>query len=119
MAEAGSYAGGCHCGAVRYEVELSLTEVISCNCSICRKQGLLLAFVPADKFKLASGEDKLTDYVFNRKVVHHPFCAACGVAPFGRGTRPDGVETVAINVRCLDGVDLDTLRIRKFDGASL
>ncbi|MFA5900062.1 MAG: GFA family protein [Hyphomicrobium sp.] len=119
MPEVGTYTGSCHCGAVRYEVELSLDQVISCNCSICRKQGLLLAFAPDDKFKLSGGEEQLTDYLFNRKVIHHLFCSTCGVSSFSRGTRPDGVHTVAINVRCLDGVDLDTLNLRKFDGAKL
>lgn len=118
MSESTKYSGGCHCGAVRYEVEMSLDPVISCNCSICRKRGLLLAFVPAEKFTLSSGSDRLTDYQFNRKVIHHLFCATCGVSSFARGRGPDGAETVAVNVRCLDGVDLDSLNIRKFDGAS-
>ncbi|WP_072377561.1 GFA family protein [Hyphomicrobium sp. NDB2Meth4] len=119
MSESATYTGGCHCGAVRYEVEMSLDGVISCNCSICRKRGALLAFAPAEKFTLRSGEDRLTDYLFNHKVIHHLFCATCGVGSFARGRQPDGAEMVAVNVRCLDGVDLDTLNVRKFDGASL
>ena len=66
-----------------------------------------------------SGADALTQYEFNRKVIHYQFCETCGVQPFARGTRPDGVQTVALNVRCLDGVDLDALNIKTFDGASL
>lgn len=119
MGESAKYSGGCHCGAVRYEVETTLDPVISCNCSICRKRGTLLAFAPLDKFQLTSGENNLSEYQFNRKVIHHMFCSGCGVAPFARGVRPDGAQMVAINVRCLDGVDLDSLTIRKFDGASL
>jgi hypothetical protein len=119
MPEAKTYAGSCHCGRVRYETEADLGQVIACNCSICRKRGALLAFVPADKFRLASGNDALVDYQFNKRVIHHFFCATCGVGSFGRGIGPNGVEMVALNVRCLDGVDLDALTIRKFDGASL
>ena len=63
--------------------------------------------------------DELVDYRFNKKVVHHLFCPTCGVGSFSRGERPDGAQMVAINVRCLDGVDLDALTITKFDGASL
>ena len=55
------YTGGCHCGQVRYEVTLDLDQVKSCNCSICTKAGTLLSFVPADKFRLDSGKDMLTD----------------------------------------------------------
>lgn len=118
MGESARYSGGCHCGAVRYEVEASLDAVISCNCSICRKRGYLLAFTPANNFQLVGGEAPLSDYQFNHNIIHHLFCPTCGVASFARGRLPDGSEMVAINVRCLDGVDIDRLDIKKVDGAS-
>jgi hypothetical protein len=111
--------GGCHCGRVRYEVETDLAPVVSCNCSICRKRGYLLTFVPKAQFTLLSGEHDQTDYQFNKKIVHHLFCSTCGVSSFGTGTGPNDVEMVAINVRCLDGVEPDALEIRDFDGRSL
>jgi hypothetical protein len=52
-------------------------------------------------------------------MIHHVFCATCGVQSFARGTLPNGTEIVSINVRCLDGVDVDALKVKKFDGASL
>ena len=61
---------------------------MSCNCSICQKRGALLTFVPAAQFKLLSGEDELTDYQFNKKIVHHLFCSHCGVGSFARGNGP-------------------------------
>lgn len=119
MGDTKTYSGSCHCGAVRYEVDADLGQVLACNCSICRKRGALLTFVPTDRFRLGSGADALTDYQFNRKVIHHLFCATCGVGSFARGRGPDGAEMIAVNVRCLDGVDPDALDIKKFDGASL
>lgn len=119
MAEARTYEGGCHCGAVRYETAADLDHVIECNCSICRKRGMMLTFVPVDQFTLVSGEDALTDYQFGSKTVHHLFCKVCGIQSFGRGQGPDGTSMVAINVRCLDGVDLDVLEPTPFDGRSL
>ncbi len=118
MAESKTYSGSCHCGRVSYEVDADLSQVMSCNCSSCRRHGTLLTFVPEDKFRLQSGADALTEYTFNKKVIHYQFCSTCGVLPFARGTRPDGARTVALNVRCLDGVDLDALTIKKVDGAS-
>ncbi|HEX2678603.1 MAG TPA: GFA family protein [Polyangiales bacterium] len=97
---------------------MELGKVISCNCSICSKKGHLLAFVPATQFKLLSGEDKLTDYQFNKHVVHHNFCKVCGIQSFGRGVGRDGQDTRAINARCLDGVDIDKLEIMHYDGKS-
>lgn len=119
MSEARSYAGGCHCGAVRYRVTMALERAITCNCSICSKTGTMLAFVPAASFELVSGEDALSDYQFGRRNIHHLFCRRCGVRSFARGTGPDGQPMVAINVRCLDDVDLKAVPTKPFDGRSL
>ncbi len=114
-----SYSGGCHCGRVRYEVTVDLDRVAQCNCSICQKRGALWAFALGDKFTLRQGADDLVDYQFNKKVIHHLFCRHCGVGSFSRGKGPGGAETVAVNVRCLDGVDAAALKPTPFDGKSL
>ena len=119
MSEAKTYAGGCHCGRVRYEVTLDLEEpAITCNCSMCGRSGTMLRFVPAASFKLLSGADVLTDYRFNARVINHQFCSVCGIKSFASGTGRDGAETRAINVRCLDDVDLEAIRVQRFDGKS-
>ena len=119
MPENKTFEGGCHCGAVRYRVVgLDLESTITCNCSRCSKVGSILTFTPADSFALLSGEDHLTDYQFNKKVIHHLFCDTCGIQSFSRGVGPDGAPTIAINVRCLDGVDIDSLTPEPFDGKS-
>lgn len=113
------YEGGCHCGAVRYTVELSLDSLMTCNCSICGKTGSILAFTPAAQFESLSGEQSLVDYQFGKKSIHHTFCPVCGVRPYARGTGPDGGAMVAVNVRCLDGIDVHQLDIRtRYDGRS-
>ncbi|HEY3498716.1 MAG TPA: GFA family protein [Polyangiaceae bacterium] len=119
MAGVEKYTGSCHCGKVRYEVELDLaTPVISCNCSMCGRSGTLLTFVPAERFTLLSGEDALTDYQFNRHAIHHLFCSTCGIKSFAKGVAPNGAETRAVNARCLEGVDLQSLTVKDFDGKS-
>ncbi len=119
MSNVETYGGGCHCGKVRYEVKLDLEKpFISCNCSMCGRSGTLLTFVPADQFTLKSGEDVLTDYQFNKHVIHHLFCSACGIKSFARGVGKGGVATVAINARCLDGVDIARLNVTPYDGKS-
>ncbi|MEO6771612.1 MAG: GFA family protein [Kofleriaceae bacterium] len=110
------YNGSCHCGAVKYAVELELGKVIACNCSMCGKSGTLLAFVPVDKFELTAGEDALTDYTFNKHVIIHNFCKTCGIKSFARGKKPDGTPMIAINARCLDGVDVFALDVQQYDG---
>ena len=119
MAETTTYTGGCHCGAVRYRVRAKLETAMTCNCSICSKTGTLLAFVPASEFELVSGREALTDYQFGKKRIHHLFCNRCGVRSFARGVSPDGAAMVAVNVRCLDGVDLGAIPLQPFDGRRL
>jgi len=114
-----TYSGGCHCGQVRYDVTVDLDNVMSCNCSLCSKRGTLWATVPAESFALRAGSEDLVDYQFNKKVIHHPFCSQCGVGSFSRGTGPNGAEMIAVNVRCLDGVDVAALKPKLFDGKSL
>ena len=110
------YTGGCHCGAVRYEVETALEGVIECNCSHCFIKGLILNFVDQDKFKLLSGEDQLTEYQFNKKVIRHLFCKICGVESFGRGV---SMPKVAVNLRCVKDLDLKTVKISPYNGKDL
>lgn len=108
-----TYTGSCHCGAVTFNVTTDIQKVISCDCSHCSRKGMLLTFVPATQFTLTSGEDSLTEYRFNKKVIAHLFCKTCGVQGFGKATAADGTETVAINVRCLHDIDLDAIPVEK------
>ncbi len=118
MSDAKTYAGGCHCGMVRYEATTDLGTVITCNCSMCSKKGTMLTFIEPSAMKLLCGKDEQTAYHFNKHVIDHLFCKTCGVTSYATGKRPDGKEMVAINVRCLDGVDLAALKVTHFDGKS-
>ena len=114
-----TYQGGCHCGAVKYRVTMKLEGAVTCNCSICHRTGTALAFAPAASFQLLAGEDHLTDYQFGKKKIHHLFCRACGVRSFARGVGRDGAPVVAINVRCLDEVELAAVPQHHYDGRSV
>ena len=113
------YKGSCHCGAIAYDVEGDLGTVMECNCSHCSRKGYLLWFVPRDRLTLSKPESTLATYKFNKHVIEHHFCPTCGCAPFGFGTDPKGNATAAINVRCLEGIDVRTLQRQQFDGRSL
>ena len=120
MADVKTYTGGCHCGAVRFEVDAAIEQGIACNCSMCRRRGWLLGFTAADHFRLASGGDNLAEYRFNKHAIAHLFCKTCGVAAFSRGEQPKtGQDMVALNLRCLDGLDIEAVPVRHVDGASL
>ena len=109
-----TYDGSCHCGRVRFRVTAALDKVIRCNCSICRTKGFLHLIVAPERFELLAGADELTLYTFNTGTAKHQFCCHCGVHPFYvPRSEPDKID---VNVRCLEGVDLDTLAIEPFDG---
>ena len=118
MPEVRTFTGGCHCGLVRFECTSDLAMVTACNCSICTKKGLHFTFVPPKSFQLRAGEENLKEYLFNKHAIHHQLCLDCGVEVFARGTRPDGTEVVAVNVSCIDGIDLSTIQMTPVDGRS-
>jgi hypothetical protein len=114
-----TYHGNCHCGAVRYEVRLDPpAKAIACNCSICLRAGWLLAFVPATAFHLTAGDESLSEYQFGKKESHFPFCKNCGVRAFARSADQTAKGTVAVNLRCVAGIDLTKLPVETVDGAS-
>ena len=108
------YEGGCHCGQVRFRVTADLARVSECNCSMCAKKGFLHLIVAPEQFELLSGGDALTTYEFNTRVAKHRFCRTCGIHSFYvPRSDPDKID---VNVRCLDGVDLETVHVTRFDG---
>ena len=110
--------GSCHCGAVAFTVDAETPKsAISCNCSHCRRKGFLLSFFPPEQFSLTQGEDALESYYFNTHKIEHQFCTTCGSEAFAAGTGPDGKAMRAINLRCVENIDLDALEIQHYDGA--
>jgi hypothetical protein len=113
------YQGGCHCGKVKFEVEGELDGMLECNCSICASRGSLLWFVPRQSLNVLTEEEDIGTYTFNKGVIRHRFCQTCGIHAYGEGADPQGNAMAAVNVRCLDGVDLAAMPVERFDGRSL
>ncbi|KOF55566.1 MULTISPECIES: GFA family protein [unclassified Achromobacter] len=112
------YQGSCHCGRIAFEVEGELAQVMDCNCSICTRMGSLHWFVPRDRLRLSTPEDQLATYAFGKQRIQHRFCPVCGIHPYGEGVDPAGNRMAAVNARCLEGVDLQSLDVRPVDGRS-
>lgn len=111
-----TYHGSCHCKKVEFKVSTNLNKIVSCNCSICSKKGVLHHRVTPEQFKLTKGAEYLSLYQFGSKEAKHYFCRSCGIHPFSNPrAAPD---MYSVNVRCLNDFDLDkeTCQIVKFDG---
>jgi hypothetical protein len=114
--ETKTYEGGCHCGAVRFQVVVEKYKVEDCNCSICQKKGFLHLIVSRDRFTLLRGENVLNTYKFNTGVAEHKFCSVCGIHSFYiPRSHPDCID---VNIRCLDGNVISNFEIFPFDGAN-
>lgn len=110
------YLGSCHCGQIKFEVEGTLASAMACNCSICQRKGSLLWFVPRESLKLLTPEANASSYTFNKHVIQHRFCPKCGMHPYGEGTGPKGKSMAAVNIRCLENIDLDSIAVTHFNG---
>jgi len=113
------YRGSCHCGRIAFEVEGMLAGAMACNCSICQRKGALMWFVPRASLRLLTPEADASSYTFNKHVIHHRFCPVCGMHPYGEGTDPKGNAMAAINIRCLEDVDLASVPVTNYDGRSV
>jgi hypothetical protein len=118
MTPSSSYTGGCHCGQVRFEVQIREWKAIDCNCSICRRKGFLHLIIPPSDFNLLSGADQLTRYQFNTDLAIHLFCQTCGIHAFYHPrSHPNDID---VNLWCLDAAANSTFveqfEIQPFDG---
>jgi hypothetical protein len=110
-----THRGGCHCGAVAFEVDAPASiEVSDCNCSVCAMTGFLHLIVPKERFRLLRGADQLTEYTFNTGVARHLFCRRCGIKSYYvPRSHPDGVS---VHARCLDPATVKAMVITPYDG---
>lgn len=113
------YQGGCHCGLVAFQVEGTINGATSCNCSICQRKGILMWFVPRAQLQMLTPEEHASTYTFNKHTIKHRFCAKCGIHPYGEAKDPQGNPMAAINIRCLEGIDLERIPVTHFDGRKL
>ena len=123
-----TYRGSCHCGRVRFEVDLELDHVRSCDCSICRRRGALIHRVEADRLRMLTPLGDLTLYQWHTRTAEDYFCPTCGILPFRRPRQRTTEEITqgfpafsgwGVNVRCLLGVELDAIPIRRIFGSRL
>ena len=110
------HSGGCHCGAVTFEVLAAPKQKLTdCNCSVCAMTGFQHLFVTRDEFNLLSGQDDLTTYTFGTHTAQHYFCKTCGIKSYYiPRSHPDGYS---VNFRCVDHSNFTNVEIEPFDGS--
>jgi hypothetical protein len=114
-----TYLGSCHCGRIAFELDGELTGAMACNCSICQRKGALMWFVPRTDLQLMTPAADMATYTFNKHHIKHHFCPTCGMHPFGEATDPKGNAMAAVNIRCLENIDLSKIPVQQYDGRSI
>ena len=114
-----TYRGSCHCGRVKFEADGEIASAMSCNCSICQRKGALMWFVPRSALRLLTPDEDAGSYGFGKHQIRHRFCTVCGIHPYGEATSPAGEAMAAINLRCIEDIDLAAIPVTSFDGRSL
>jgi hypothetical protein len=111
------HVGSCHCGAVRFEVEIDSGAASRCNCTACTKTGVLSAIAKPEALRVLAGEGDLGMYEWGAKISKRFFCKCCGVHCFARGHLAEvGGDYVSINFNCLDDVELSDVNVTYWDG---
>ena len=100
-----THPASCHCGLIRFEVDLpnGLVDPRHCNCSMCRRRGAIVATARVDQLRILAGADRLATYQFNTRVAKHHFCPSCGI--YTHHQRRSHPDLYSFNVGCLEGVD--------------
>ncbi|HTK01733.1 MAG TPA: GFA family protein [Bordetella sp.] len=113
------YQGSCHCGKIKFEAEGDIASATYCNCSICQRKGILMWFVPRSDLRLLTPEENVETYLFNKHAIAHRFCPTCGIHTYGERKSPSGEAMAAVNIRCIEGIDLEAIPVKHFDGRAL
>ena len=110
------HVGSCHYGGIKFEVEGEIGTAPACNCSMCERRGSMLWFVPRGALRLLTPEASAGTYLFNQHKIRHRFCATCGIHPFGEAAAPSGEAMAAVNIRCIEGIDLAAVPVTHYNG---
>ncbi len=125
-----TYQGSCHCGRFRFEVTVNIDHLRVCDCSICRKRGALNFRAPKDAVSFVTPLTELSLYRWGTRTAEDYFCPVCGILPLRRPRRRHeseaggGAEAVpfhgwAVNIRCLDSFDLESVPKKAVFGSRL
>lgn len=111
------HTGGCHCGAIRFEVTLDASQGSRCNCTICTKTAVTGAMVKPGELVVTKGEEVASVYEWGGKISKRYFCPTCGIHVFGRGHLAElGGDFASVNLNTIDDLDPRSISLVYWDG---
>ncbi|WP_304164507.1 GFA family protein [Phenylobacterium aquaticum] len=106
----------CHCGAVALEIDAAPAEVTDCNCSICRRYGVLWAYYPLAQVRLVPPDAATDIYMWDDRSIEFHRCRTCGCVTHWAPVDP-ARNRMGVNARLMPPADLAPARVRRLDGA--
>ena len=104
--------GSCHCGVIKFQVNISLKDVRRCNCSICSRKGFVMGSAPVDVLTIISGKKYLSTYKWNTNVAEHYFCKICGISTHHK--RRSNPNEYGYNIACIEGFEMSWIENAPF-----
>ncbi len=108
--------GSCHCGAVKWNFDGRPESATACNCTVCRRYGVLWAYGYDGERINTSGET--TSYIWGDREIGFHFCASCGCVAYWRAieANAEGRHGIAVNLRLAEPDEVAQVPIRHFEG---
>lgn len=107
----------CHCGALRLELPRAPRRLLSCNCSICRRNGGLWAYYDSSAIRRRYRRRDVETYAWGDRMIRYVRCRHCGCVLHHERTRKMTDGRVGVNMRNCDPAVIAKARVRRFDGA--
>jgi hypothetical protein len=106
----------CHCGAVKLAIRDMPISVTECNCSICRRYGVLWAYYSPAQVRIVATEGATEGYLWGDKSIEFHRCRKCGcVTHWAAAT--ESADRMGVNARLMAPAILAAARRRRLDGA--
>ena len=109
--------GTCHCGAVKVTLPEQPSWVSDCNCSICRRYGVLWSYFIAKTVKTEAAPEALAKYSWGRKDLAFVHCKNCGCVMWWERVTPDPERKMGVNIRMFEPAVLAAAQVEKLNGA--
>lgn len=106
----------CHCGAVQLETDAPPAEVTECNCSICRRYGVLWAYYRPGQVRLLPPDAATDTYMWDDRAIAFHRCRTCGCVTHWSPNDPVA-DRMGVNARLMDPEVVGAARVRHLDGA--
>lgn len=111
------HIGSCHCGNIKFKIQGEITDLTTCDCSLCIKKNAVMTKVHESAFQLVSDWSVVSEYLWNTNIARHYFCKNCGIYTFHRKrAQPD---FFGINIYCLDDFDSSSIPIQPTEGENM